>query len=457
MSASDKDKAPGVSSGKQSGVYRPAAFNDLTDKELLSLYNAARIRKYNANDIIITQGDESRSLFIILEGSVDVLRNFDGVSRKIDYLARGSVIGEVAFVRKIARSATVVAAEPCRMMEITEAAFDSLPLQTQLNVFKSLAALAADRVEKMINMSFDAVEEAERVYEYVYRIKKKTAGVLDSGIIQELLQKIPKLPRYATDLTVKLMDERTTPQEVADSIKADPSLAGLVLKIVNSPFYGLPQKVSDLNRAVVLLGFNGVYQIVIGEGVKSTMPKTEEFEKLQTRSYLTSLIAYEVSQFTNREKAGVNSTVGLLHGLGKSIILLLKRKNPKISALIDTLDDSRLGAALLRNWELPERVFKVVEYQHFPEFTPPHKVSHQYINELATLYIARVCAEYLMENDAREASTAYFDDYTMALNLPRQSPKDFFNNRVIPVLLKNENRLPAEVRAELRQKTAGIA
>lgn len=433
-------------------LYRPPVFDDLSDKELVLFYNVTKTISFNQNDTIIKQGDTTNSFFLVLSGSISIYRAFNGDQREVDKLIRGNLLGEVAFVRKAPRSATAIATKPARLIEITTEAFEELPIKTQLKIFKNVASSATDRVERMMRQSADMLNEKELIYNYIRKTQSKTENVLSSDLIQDILNKIPKLPMYATELTAKLLDEKTTPQQVGDSIRSDPSLAGIVMKTVNSPFYNFPQKIADLNRAVVILGFNTVYQIVLQEGVKSTMPQTDDFEKLQERSYITSLIAHEISNLSTRDKSGINTTIAILHDIGQSVILLLKKRNPKISELLNSLDHAKLGAALLGNWELPDNLCKVVQYQDYPEFSPPAKLPAEILDELSVLYLSRVCYERMTDNDADETGSAsFFIDYASVLNFPKQSPDDFLKDKIVPALLKNKNRLPQELKYSLQR------
>ncbi len=445
-----RDKQP--VQGQQGKLFRPAAFHNLTDKELSQVYSAAKIKKYGPDVVLIRQGDSSRSFFIILEGGVTIVKDFGDFRKEIDCHMKGSLIGELAFVRGVPRVADAVTAEPSTVMEITEASFETLPVKTQLAIYKNIASLAANRLEDLILKSVDIHDEKERLYKYMrYNFSKK--GIVQStSLIRDLIPKIPKLPVYASKLVTRLMDENTTPQEVTESIKADPSLAAMVLKTVNSPYFGFVQKVSDLNRAVVLLGFNGVYQMVVSNGLKSTMPRSEPFMALQTHSLMVSMIANEVSLLSNRDRAGVNSTIGLLHDLGKSVILLLKLRNPKIDGLLDTVDHSEIGSELLKSWSLPDHICDVIECQNYPEFSPPQKIDTERLEDLAVLYISRICCKHIMGAGQTAFSTTFFNDYLSVLKFPRQSSVDFCKERIYPVMMKNENRFPANLRYELRNK-----
>ena len=81
------------------------------------------VRHYPKNAVIITEGDPSDSLFVILSGSVKVyLSKDDGKEVVLDVHRAGSYVGEMAFDDK-PRSASVMTLEPCTLSVVTQARF----------------------------------------------------------------------------------------------------------------------------------------------------------------------------------------------------------------------------------------------------------------------------------------------------------------------------------------------
>ena len=68
-----------------------------------------------------------------------------------------------------------------------------------------------------------------------------------------------------------------------------------VLKSINSSYYGLRKKVSDIKNAVLLLGFQELYQLVMSEGLRRTMPDTPDFRALHSEALVISYIAFSLS------------------------------------------------------------------------------------------------------------------------------------------------------------------
>lgn len=433
---------------RESTLFRPPIFKNLNDRDLQLVYSLAKEKECLTGDLIIRQGDPRKSFYLIIEGGAKLYKEISGAQREIARLERGDVIGEIAFIGKNPRTATAFAARRSKLLEFTPEAFDSLPERVQLKIFKRLAEIAEDRLETMISMNCKMTHVESRLAEFIQNSRKTGEGLLASDLVSDVIRNVPKLPIYARDLALKLLDEKVSPKEVAESIKLDPSLASMVLKTVNSAYFGLLHKVSDFSRAVVLLGFTQVYQLVIYQGIHSVMPQSPQFKELQTHSYLMSLMAYEISMQTNREKAGVNSTIGLLSDVGKSVVLLLKRKNPRLAQLIDVLDHAQLGGGLLRSWDLPDHVCDVVQSQSMPEYLPPSKLPEELAESLAILHLAQTSYRLLVGGED-EPESAYFRDYLLFLKFPDMQCERFCKEKLLPSLLKNEARLPSEIKTKL--------
>jgi hypothetical protein len=181
-------------------------------------------------------------------------------------------------------------------------------------------------------------------------------------------------------------------------------------------------------------------------GLKSTMPKTPEFNELLFHSKLVSFISFEVSQLAGVKKAVSVSTIGLLHDIGKSIVLLLKAKQPKMGVLIDTLDQAKLGALLLGLWNIPDVVCRTLEYQEYPKWLPPELIPKERRQHVTILYIAHLCYEYLQGKTEKELSTAFLGDYLSVINRPEKSIAEFVQRMILPALRKKLRSFPEDVR-----------
>ncbi|MCK7510403.1 MAG: HDOD domain-containing protein [Desulfobacterales bacterium] len=114
---------------------------------------------------------------------------------------------------------------------------------------------------------------------------ERTSEYERSELIQGIIRNFPRLPSHVNELAMMLFDEKVAITDVVEHAKHDSALVGLVLKTVNSAYYNLQNKISDFHHAVLLLGFNQIYQILIDNSIKNIMPSSPEFHELQSAQH----------------------------------------------------------------------------------------------------------------------------------------------------------------------------
>jgi CRP-like cAMP-binding protein len=83
------------------------ALDEAAREEVVKL---ARVVNYSRGDVIIQQGDEGEEVYLVRQGSVDIRTLEGGFIVELTTLGPGSLVGEVAEVSNVRRTATVVAA-----------------------------------------------------------------------------------------------------------------------------------------------------------------------------------------------------------------------------------------------------------------------------------------------------------------------------------------------------------
>ena len=76
---------------------------------------------------------------------------------------------------------------------------------------------------------------------------------------------LPTLPGIVAKLSKMAENPDTTTEQMGRVISKDHILASKLLKLVNSAFYGFPQRISSLNSAIILLGFNVIKSLIIAD------------------------------------------------------------------------------------------------------------------------------------------------------------------------------------------------
>jgi HD-like signal output (HDOD) protein len=192
---------------------------------------------------------------------------------------------------------------------------------------------------------------------------------------------IPPCPAILTKLLRETRAEEPDFRRVGQLVGGDVALASAVLKVANSPFYGLRTKAASVQQALALLGLTTVTQLVTGLLLRQAFsgPVSPHMERYWRTSMATSLIAALLCRETARGDSGIACTYGLFRDCGMPVML---RKFPIYADIFDgsaltpgepvleieneryTTNHARVGVQLARNWYLPEFVCYAILHHH---------------------------------------------------------------------------------------------
>jgi HD-like signal output (HDOD) protein len=413
-----------------------------SEQELVSVYNAAPVRHLKQDDPVFTDAEASDAFFVLMDGAVQVSVKWDGRPGRPAIFRRGDCIAPLPKSPGLTYCAQ--AAEPSTIIEIRPTVLNHLPEKTQLSIFKAAVASTNQINAYIRSVNGEVVSKNELLATYIGNRDQQSYAAIQSEFVQEFLRNMPRMPAYAMELAAKLLDDRTSVQEVVEGIKRDPSVAGIVLRTVNSASCSFEKKIESFYHACMILGFNNIYNMILREAVKSAMPATAETQQIHTHSCLTSMLCYEIALVTKDPQSQTQTTIGLLHDLGKGIQVLMKIAHPAKAEYIDTFHTAKLGSDLLRIWGLPDRVCDIIELQQQAEFTPPDMIPAEYRREIGTLHVAHIMESLLEGTPVEPASTIYTRDY-MALLGTDVSAADLLKDRVLPAMMKGLRRIPEPI------------
>jgi CRP/FNR family cyclic AMP-dependent transcriptional regulator len=104
--------------GNTEFLKRVSWFEDLDQRSLDAIANAAVEQSYAPGQEIVRQGDTGVGAFIIRSGKVDIVQDKDGKETKLATLGPGEVFGEMALLDEFPRSASARASEPTTLLGI---------------------------------------------------------------------------------------------------------------------------------------------------------------------------------------------------------------------------------------------------------------------------------------------------------------------------------------------------
>jgi CRP-like cAMP-binding protein len=97
---------------------------------------------YRSGETLFHQGDAGDAAYVILEGKADILADANGGQIKIAELTDNAIVGEIAILCDVSRTATVKAAGPLEALRIRKDVFLSLLADypdMMLEILRSLA------------------------------------------------------------------------------------------------------------------------------------------------------------------------------------------------------------------------------------------------------------------------------------------------------------------------------
>jgi CRP-like cAMP-binding protein len=125
-------------------------FKSLDDAGRRDLVQSGFVMRFDADDMILKQGDPGDTMFLILEGRVRVETTTAGGTVQLAELGRGACLGEVSVITKGPRTATVTALTDLTTVTFARHRIERL-LEAHPRVRELLEALVAGRAKAAVD------------------------------------------------------------------------------------------------------------------------------------------------------------------------------------------------------------------------------------------------------------------------------------------------------------------
>lgn len=137
---------------------RSPLFSDFSEDELLAVISGLNLASFEPGDVIMSEGEPGGSLFVLTEGTVKAfVKDQHGKNHRIRVMGEGTFFGEVSILTGSPRSATIVAATRCELLELDRAALDDISAR-QPRVHLVLKAFCGTR----LNSAAEALVRRQR-------------------------------------------------------------------------------------------------------------------------------------------------------------------------------------------------------------------------------------------------------------------------------------------------------
>ena len=207
-------------------------------------------------------------------------------------------------------------------------------------------------------------------------------------IRKDLIQSVEKMPAFPQSVhrVIELTsDINSDPRDLVKVIEHDPILITKILKMVNSPYFGLAEKITSVNHAVVYIGINTVKNLALSTATLGVLPRTNNAGFDMDAFLLHSLSTATIARlFARRMKIQEREAFdfflsGLLHDFGKIVfahfmpnefkqaLQMVKEEGLTLyeaEQKIFTADHAQIGSLLGEKWNLPTHLITCIKDHH---------------------------------------------------------------------------------------------
>ncbi len=194
-------------------LQKTSLFKGLSLPDIQHVASQVATRQFPKNTVVVTQGDETDSLYVIIEGRVDVfLQNDKGKEIIINTLSECDTFGELAPLGGIPRQASIITTEESIMVVISRQVF--------MDTLLTKPAISMRIIDQLIDLIKDLTEEVsslalEDVYNRVVRV----------------------LYKHSEEIGNKLVTEKLTQQDIALRVGATREMVHRILKELKTGGY----------------------------------------------------------------------------------------------------------------------------------------------------------------------------------------------------------------------------
>lgn len=219
--------------------------------------------------------------------------------------------------------------------------------------------------------------------------------------IRVFVDKMPSLSTTVSKVLEICSRTDTSPNDLNKVISLDPVLTGQVLKLINSAYYSLMNKVTSLTRAIIMLGLNTVKNLALSTAIIRCVGQAKKSKALPIKDFWAHSIGVGVMAKLLAAERGVPLAereeyfvAGLLHDLGKipfgdEYIEVLAQVNKEPEPLVKLekkcleIDHEEIGEMIASKWKLNAAITDAICHHHAPERAEP---AHQAL--VATVALA---------------------------------------------------------------------
>lgn len=195
--------------------------------------------------------------------------------------------------------------------------------------------------------------------------------------------KLPASQSGLMKISTLLRDVNASAQKITQAINYEPALVARILRLANSSLFSLERDLTSVQQAIAAIGSKSVNEIVLMELASDTfsreIKKSFHARKIWEHSIVVALLAQELSITLGLRGTEEAFTCGLLHDIGKIILLINDFEN--YPSVLEAEEEGKLlsmenqsygfnhaevGSLVVKRWELPQEICSTILYHHNP-------------------------------------------------------------------------------------------
>lgn len=197
--------------------------------------------------------------------------------------------------------------------------------------------------------------------------------------------KLPLLPGVAVKILRITNDPSAGLNDLAQVISEDPALVARLLKVVNSPLFGVARQVTSVTKATALLGMRSVKSLALSFLLVDLIRRNSDndrefdFEGFWRRSLTTAVAGRKIAELVRPAEKEEAFVAGLLSDIGiMALVLAIPEWVDQVGCRwTDTgcwdvafeeqqfgVTHAAVGASLLDMWSLPNTLCDAVGHHH---------------------------------------------------------------------------------------------
>lgn len=205
------------------------------------------------------------------------------------------------------------------------------------------------------------------------------------------VESMPAFPKSVQRVLELTRDINCRPKDLVAVIEKDPVITIKVLKVINSAYYGLPNKITSINQSVVYLGINTLKNLALSFSTIGILPRQNtagfDIQHYLVSSLITANITRSLSsKYASTVDPNESYIAGLLLDFGKvvfaqfmpdefnrALILSANYNLPlhKAEEAVIGTDHTVVGAMLAKRWQFPRPLVDCIAGHHGPEYPTP--------------------------------------------------------------------------------------